>query len=90
MSFYSANPCVGTPPSANDCPCAACRFGHGTIHPARARHYSSDTTDAQWTVLAPLLPWPVWLDGAGGRPEEYCRRAVIDAIFYLALLTELN
>ncbi|WP_246023550.1 transposase [Nocardia yunnanensis] len=50
----------------------------------RTRHYSSDTTDAQWAVLAPLLPWPVWLDGVGGRPEEYCRRAVIDAIFYLA------
>ncbi|MBL1080111.1 IS5 family transposase [Nocardia sp. 2] len=35
-------------------------------------------------MLAPLLPWPVWLDGAGGRPEEYCRRTVIDALFYLA------
>ncbi|AYF78541.1 IS5 family transposase [Nocardia yunnanensis] len=62
----------------------ACRFGHGTRHPARVRHYSSDTTDAQWQVLTALLPWPGWLDGLGGRPEEYCRRSVIDAIFYLA------
>lgn len=84
MSFYSANPRVGTPLSETGCPCAACRFGHGTARPVRTRHYSSDTTDVQWAVLAPLLPWPVWLDGAGGRPEEYCRRSVIDAIFYLA------
>ncbi|MGW4326026.1 IS5 family transposase [Nocardia sp. NPDC004573] len=62
----------------------ACRFGHGTRRPPRPRHYTSDTTDAQWQVLAQVLPWPTWLDGAGGRPEEYCRRQIIDAIFYLA------
>ncbi|WP_246023552.1 IS5 family transposase [Nocardia yunnanensis] len=62
----------------------ACRFGHGTSRPARVRHYTSDTSDAQWAVLAALMPWPVWLDGAGGRPEEYCRRQIVDAIFYLA------
>ncbi|MFX0576908.1 transposase [Nocardia nepalensis] len=30
------------------------------------------------------LPWPAWLDGAGGRPEEFCRREILDGIFYLA------
>ncbi|MFI6956575.1 IS5 family transposase [Nocardia sp. NPDC050408] len=52
--------------------------------PPAARRDTSDTSDAQWRVLVAVLPWPVWLDGAGGRPEEYCRRHVIDAIFYLA------
>ncbi|MEG8184607.1 transposase [Nocardia terpenica] len=33
---------------------------------------------------AALLPWPIWLDGLGGRPEEYRRSSVIDAIFSLA------
>ncbi|MET7772512.1 IS5 family transposase [Nocardia sp. NPDC005366] len=50
----------------------------------RPRRYTCDSTDAQWAVLAPVLPWPVWLEGGGGRPEKYCRREVIDAIFYLA------
>lgn len=31
-----------------------------------------------------LLPWPAWLDGRGGRPEEYCRRQIADAIFCIA------
>jgi transposase len=84
MSFYSATPLVGTLPTETDCACVACRFGHGTRHAPRARRYTSDTSDAQWQILAGVLPWPRWLDGAGGRPEEYCRRTVIDAIFYLA------
>ncbi|MGW4825763.1 IS5 family transposase [Streptomyces sp. NPDC004227] len=41
-------------------------------------------TDTEWQAIAPLLPWPTWLDGNGGRPEEYCRRLVIDAICYVA------
>ncbi|SUA80787.1 Uncharacterised protein [Nocardia otitidiscaviarum] len=53
----------------------------------RARHrpprYTYDATDAQWAVIASRLPWPIWLDGAGGRPEEHCRREIVDAIFYL-------
>ncbi|MFI5783811.1 transposase [Nocardia sp. NPDC051570] len=65
------------------------RFGHGTDRPARARRYTTDATDAEWQQIAPLLPWPAWLGGAGGHPEMYCRRTVIDAICYVALLTEL-
>jgi transposase len=49
----------------------------------RVRRYPSDTTDAQWAVIDPLLPDPAWLSGRGGRPETYCRRQVVDAIFYV-------
>ena len=49
----------------------------------RPRRYPSDTTDAQWVLIDPLLPDPVWAAGRGGRPEEHCRRAIVDAIFYV-------
>ncbi|HEY3608682.1 MAG TPA: IS5 family transposase [Pseudonocardiaceae bacterium] len=49
----------------------------------RTRRYPSDTTDAQWALLDPLLPDPAWLTGRGGRPETHCRRQIVDAIFYL-------
>ena len=45
----------------------------------RRRRYASDTSDAQWAILAPLLPPPRPL----GRPERHHRRAILDAIFYL-------
>jgi len=46
---------------------------------ARPRHYPSDTTDAEWAVLAPHVP-----AGTGrGRPIIYPRRDVVDAIRYL-------
>ncbi|WP_067481094.1 IS5 family transposase [Nocardia amamiensis] len=84
MTFYSATLSAGTDIAETGCGCVACRFGHGARRPGRVRRYTSDTTDAQWEQLAAVLPWPVWLDGGGGRPEEYCRRQIIDAIFYLA------
>jgi transposase len=34
-------------------------------------------------VIDPLLPDPAWLAGHGGRPEVHCRRAIVDAIFYV-------
>lgn len=49
----------------------------------RRRRYPSDTTEAQWAVIDPLLPDPAWLAGHGGRPEIYCRREIVDAIFYV-------
>jgi transposase len=49
----------------------------------RSRRYPSDTSDEQWAVIDPLLPDPAALAGAGGRPEQHCRRAIVDAIFYL-------
>jgi transposase len=51
--------------------------------PCRVRRYPSDTSDAEWALLAPLLPAPAWRAGRGGRPEKHCRRAVVDAIRYV-------
>lgn len=45
----------------------------------RPRHYPSDTSDAEWAILAPQIP-----AGSGrGRPVCYPRRDVVDAIRYL-------
>ena len=49
----------------------------------RARRYPPDTTDAQWTLIDPLLPDPAWLTGKDGGPETHGRRQIVDAIFYL-------
>lgn len=40
-------------------------------------------TDAQWVLIAPLLPSPGNTRGKGGRSEKHSRRLVIDAIFYV-------
>lgn len=45
----------------------------------RKRRYPSDTSDAQWALIEPLLP----AAGAGGRPEKHPRRDVVDAILYV-------
>ncbi len=48
--------------------------------PTREREpYPSDLTDAEWQVLAPLIPGPAKL----GRPPRYEKRAVLNAIFYV-------
>ncbi|MFC4950060.1 IS5 family transposase [Pseudonocardia sp. GCM10023141] len=44
---------------------------------------TSSITDAQWVILAPLLPPPGNTTGRGGRPEKHPRRLILDAIFYL-------
>ena len=43
------------------------------------RRYPSDTTEAEWAVLAPLVPRPL----AGGRPAAHDRREIVDAILYV-------
>ena len=43
------------------------------------QHYSSDVTDAEWTLLQPLLP-PARHDV---RPRKYEQREIINAIRYL-------
>ncbi|KOU36229.1 transposase [Streptomyces sp. WM6378] len=48
----------------------------------RRRHYPSDTTDAEWSLLEPLLP-PAAHDTGRGRPEKHPRREVVDGIRYL-------
>ncbi|MGA5285433.1 IS5 family transposase [Streptomyces griseoincarnatus] len=49
----------------------------------RERRYPSDTTDAEWAVLEPLLPVPACQLPTGGRPEKHPRRNVVDAIRYV-------
>jgi putative transposase len=49
----------------------------------RVRRYPSDTTDAEWALIKPLLPVPACHTPAGGRPEKHPRRAIVDAIRYL-------
>lgn len=46
---------------------------------ARHKQYPSDLTDAEWTILAPLLPPPKRL----GRPARVDRREVLNAILYI-------
>jgi transposase len=49
----------------------------------RVHRYPSDNTDAEWRLIAPLLPVPACQMPTGGRPEAHDRREVVDAIRYL-------
>lgn len=69
--------------AAPDRVCCRLALFHLGRSACRVRRYPSDTTDAQWAVIDPLLPDPAWLAGKGGRREIHCRRAIVDAIFYL-------
>src|SRR5918911_419053 len=46
------------------------------------RAYPTDLTDAQWTLLEPLLPPPKRAQGAG-RPRSVSLRQVINGLLYL-------
>ena len=46
---------------------------------AVSRRYPTDLTDAQWTLLAPLLP----AGAPTGRPREVDLRQVVNALLYL-------
>lgn len=43
------------------------------------KSYPSDLTDAEWTILEPLVP----AVKAGGRPEKYSRREIMNGILYV-------
>jgi len=43
------------------------------------RRYPTDLTDAQWAVLAPLVP----AAKSGGRPARHERREIVDAILFV-------
>ena len=45
-----------------------------------ARRYASDLTDAEWTLIAPLMPDPSRL----GRPRKTALRQIVDALLYIA------
>ncbi|TDD14103.1 transposase [Nonomuraea diastatica] len=51
--------------------------------PIRAPRYATDMSDEEWQVIKPLMPWPAWFIGNGGRPGKYCRRLIMDAIRYV-------
>jgi putative transposase len=43
------------------------------------RLYPTDLSDAEWALLAPLIPSPK----PGGRPPKWTRREILDGIFYV-------
>ena len=47
----------------------------------KRRAYPTDLTDAQWALLAPLLP-PAKSGPQGGRPRTVNLREVVNGIFY--------
>lgn len=68
--------------AAGQPPC--CRYARfHADRPRRERFYPSDMTDAEWALLEPLLPAPACATAAGGHPERYCRREIVDALRYL-------
>lgn len=75
--------------SSPTCACLSCPQHQGLLTSWRARarrcevYRSSATTDAQWALIAPLLPPAGNTTGHGGRPEKWPRRLVVDAVFYL-------
>jgi hypothetical protein len=76
--------------SGVSCDCLAHRYGNAADRPMRRAVYPTDLTDAQWAVIAPLIPIPLWLAGRGGRPEGYCHREIVDAMLYLDDFSELT
>ncbi|MFF7234458.1 transposase [Streptomyces sioyaensis] len=63
--------------SVMSCDCLAHRFGNAADQPDRAPASSTDLTDIEWREICPLL------EGRGGRPEGYCHRQMLDAVFYV-------
>lgn len=49
-------------------------------HERTSPRYTSDVTDAEWSIIGPLLPSPNPL----GRPREVDLRSVWDAVQYIA------
>ena len=49
-------------------------------HRRTALRYASDLTDAEWTLIAPLMPDPSRL----GRPRKTALRQIVDALLYIA------
>src|SRR2546421_8614631 len=50
---------------------------------ARPRQYPSDTTDAEWQLMAGYIPAGGTVAGRGGGPVTYPRRDIVDAIRYV-------
>ena len=69
--------------SSRACTCLSCPTHAEQPVVACPAYRSSSITEAQWTVLARLLPPPGNTAGRGGRPQKHSRRDILDAIFYL-------
>src|SRR3982751_5840464 len=48
-------------------------------HSRAGLRYETDLTDAEWAVIAPLMPEPA----ACGRPAMWTTREILNAIFYV-------
>jgi transposase len=83
VSQFSAAAAPTSNSGVSPCDCLAHRFGNAADHGDRERRYPSDLTDAEWAAVRDALPMPRWLEGRGGRPESYCHRTMLDAVFYL-------
>jgi transposase len=55
---------------------------HQHLPTTRPRRYPSDTTDTEWQILAQYIP-AGGTTTRGGRPSDYPRRDIVDAIRYL-------
>jgi putative transposase len=55
---------------------------HRHLPTRRLRRYPSDTSDLEWAIMAPYIPVGGTTD-KGGRPPQYPRRDIVDAIRYL-------
>ncbi|QYB00127.1 transposase (plasmid) [Rhodococcus sp. USK10] len=44
----------------------------------KPKPYPSDLADAQWELIAPMVPVP-----SAGRPPIHSRRRIVDAILYV-------
>lgn len=56
-----------------------CRQRNPVPGPGRDQAYPSDLTDAEWVLLEPLIPQAKM----GGRPEEWPKREIVNAILYV-------
>lgn len=83
MSLLYAPVAADASRRAGACDCLAHRYGNAADRAMRTPVYPTDLTDAQWAVLAPLIPAPAWIGGRGGRPEGYCHREMIDVMLYV-------
>ena len=59
------------------------RDAAGHLPTARPRRYPTDTSEAEWDLVAALIPSGGPVSGHGGRPVIYPRRDILDAIRYL-------
>jgi len=64
--------------------CRVCGVDCTVEAAGRPRRYPSDLRQSEWSMIAPLLPTPAADRPGGGRPETWCRRTVVDAVFYVA------